>query len=212
MTVPLQAAAATGLARRLPVETSEMDADVQPRYSSVHQTLHWVTVFLMLAVLPLGWVVISLPEDTPIFYSWLYIHEGVGLVILFLTIFRIGWRIHDGPPALPKSIRRWSRHAVHLVYFALFAGMVVMPLSGYLWSTGHGHEVVPFDLISFPKIAFGSAFIGDAAKAIHQYGQWVIYALIGVHLSGVSYHLIARRDGILGRMLPPNATEPALDQ
>jgi len=162
----------------------------------------------MLSILPLGWVVISLPEDTPIFYFWLYIHEGVGIGIFFLTAFRIAWRFHDEPPSLPPFVKSWNRRTASLVSMALLVAMVVLPVSGYLWSNGHGNDVIPFNLVPFPRIAFNQTYIGDIAKAIHQYGQWVVYALIAAHLLGVSYHIIVARDGLLGRMLPPNAFDP----
>jgi cytochrome b561 len=44
-----------------------------------------------------------------------------------------------------------------------------------------------------------------AAEAVHLFGRWLVYALIGLHLAGVSYHLIFERDALLGRMLPPQA-------
>jgi cytochrome b561 len=78
-----------------------------------------------------------------------------------------------------------------------------MPISGYLWSTGHGHDVAPFNLVHFPRIAFKHRSIGDAAAAVHQTGQWFVYGLIALHLAGVSYHLMFKRDALIGRMLPP---------
>jgi cytochrome b561 len=39
---------------------------------------------------------------------------------------------------------------------------------------------------------------GDVAKAVHEVGQWLVHGLIGLHLAGVSYHLIVRRAGPSG--------------
>ncbi len=50
--------------------------------------------------------------------------------------------------------------------------------------------------------------MGDAAAAVHHWGQWIVYGLIGLHLAGVSFHLIVKRDGLLARMLPPQALVP----
>jgi cytochrome b561 len=59
------------------------------RYSPVQQTLHWITVALMFAILPVAWVVMSLKEDTPKFLFYLDVHKALGLAIAALTLVRI---------------------------------------------------------------------------------------------------------------------------
>ena len=174
------------------------------RYSPAQQTFHWLTVGLMFAILPVAWVVMSLKEDTPKFLFMLDVHKALGLTILGLTVVRLGWRLFDPPPAHPADMPAWNRLLAVATVLLLLAAMVAMPLSGYLWTTGHGYDVAPFGL-RFPRIAFKTKAVGDAAAAVHAWGQWVVYGLIGVHLAGVSWHLIVRRDGLLGRMLPPQA-------
>lgn len=173
------------------------------RYSPGQQLLHWVTVALMLAILPVAWVVISLKEDTPPFYFYLDIHKSLGLTILALTLVRIIARTRRAPPAYPAIWPAISRRLAGVTALALLLMLLAMPVSGYLWTTGHGYDVAPFDLIQFPRIAWNNRALGDAAKGFHQFGQWIIYGLIGMHLTGVLYHVIVRRDGALGRMLPP---------
>lgn len=178
------------------------------RYSPAQQALHWLTVALMFAILPVAWVVVSLKEDTPRFYVFLDIHKTLGLAILALTLLRILWRLFDRPPPHPAAMPAWNRWLAVAVTLALLAAMVVMPVSGYLWTTGHGFDVAPFDLVRLPRLFWKDRAVGDAAKAIHSLGQWAVYGLIGAHLAGVSYHLVVRRDGMLGRMLPAQALDP----
>lgn len=175
------------------------------RYSPAQQIVHWLTVFLMFSILPVAWVLVSVTEETPIFFFWVDVHESIGIAILALTSLRIVWRFFDPPPPYPPHLALLSRRIAHVVHVALLTMMIVMPISGFLWATGHGHDVVPFNLLRFPRIAFEQRAIGDAAAAVHRYGQWSIYGLIALHLSGVSYHLIFKRDALLGRMLPPQA-------
>ena len=56
------------------------------RYSPTHQVLHWVTVVLMFAVLPLAWIATSIPDDTKEYYYWLDVQKCIGLTILILTV------------------------------------------------------------------------------------------------------------------------------
>ena len=176
------------------------------RYSPAQQVLHWLTVVLMFSILPVAWVVMSLKEDTPRFLFYLDIHKALGLSILGLTVVRLGWRLVDRPPPHPRSMARWNRVLASGATLALLVPMIVMPVSGYLWTTGHGFDVDPFGL-RFPRIAFKDKAVGDAAATVHNLCQWLVYGLIGLHLAGVSYHLVVRRDGLLARMLPPQALD-----
>jgi cytochrome b561 len=173
------------------------------RYSPTHQVLHWVTVVLMLAVLPLAWIATAIPEDTKEFYFWLDVHKLVGLSILCLTTGRILWRLFDKPPALPADVGLWNARLAHAIAACLLLMMVIMPISGYLWTEGHGYDVAPLDWFTLPRFFFNDKPLGDFAKSVHLWGRWIVYSLIALHLAGVSYHLIFRRDRLLERMLPP---------
>jgi cytochrome b561 len=172
------------------------------RYSATQQVLHWLTAALMFAVLPVGWIATAIPEDTKEFYFWLDVHKLIGLTILCLTAGRILWRLFDRPPALPSDVSAWNRRLAQGVAGGLLAMMVVMPVTGYLWTSGHGHDVAPLNLFKLPRFFFNDQALGDLAKSLHLWGRWIVYLLIALHLAGVSYHLVFRRDRLLERMLP----------
>ena len=146
---------------------------------------------------------ISVKEESPQFLFCVDLHYALGLSIFILTVLRVGWRFFDPPPPYPSHLASWNRWVSRTVYFALLLMMIVMPISGYLWSNGHGHRVYPFQVFELPRIAFNNRPIGDAASNFHRYGQWIVYLLIATHLGGVSYHLVLKRDGLLARILPP---------
>jgi len=182
------------------------------RYSATNQALHWTTALLMFALLPVAWIVDALPEDTPKFLFWLDVHKTLGLMVLFLTLFRLCWRLRDQPPALPRSMPRLNKRVAHGVYLLLFIVMIGMPVSGYIWSTGHGYDVDFMGLIQMPRLAWNNKGLGDLAKSAHVWGRWLVYGVISLHLLGVVYHVLFRADGLLGRMLPANAIEPAKEK
>lgn len=77
------------------------DLPANTRYTLTAQALHWLTAALFLAVLPLAWVVVSMPRDNPD-RAWLFVlHRSVGLTILALVVVRLAWRAANPPPPLP---------------------------------------------------------------------------------------------------------------
>jgi cytochrome b561 len=43
----------------------------------------------------------------------------------------------------------------------------------------------------------------DAARWVHAaVGQWLVYALIALHIAATAWHAAVKRDGVLDRMLP----------
>ncbi len=182
---------------------------MQPRYSSLNQAIHWITALGMVAMLPLAWTMTALPDHDPHAGVLFTAHKTIGMLILALTVFRLAWRWIDRPPALPARVAAWDRWVAYATYVLLYAVLLVMPISGYAMGAGGEHPLKLFGVVPVPMILPHSKAIGELADNVHAYTQWAVYALIVLHLLGVAFHLIWGRDGVLGRMLPPFATEPA---
>ena len=60
-----------------------------------------------------------------------------------------------------------------------------------------------FGLVGIPTLPKSKAW-EDVAMFLHVLtGQWLVYALILLHLAATVFHVVAHRDGIVDRMLPP---------
>ncbi len=170
------------------------------RYTGTAQILHWLTLALILAILPLAWVVVSMPRDDPGRAGLFVLHRSFGLTVLVLIVVRLAWRAGHPPPPLPRGSSRvveWIGRATHWLMYAV---LLLMPVSGYLQS-GNGHPVSYFGLLGIPGFP-RSAAIDDAASTAHNLGQWALYALVALHVLATVWHVAVRRDGLLGRMLP----------
>lgn len=171
------------------------------RYSGVNQLFHWATAVLMAALLVLGWIMVSAggkPEILPL-WEW---HKTLGLVVLALTAARLCWRFVDRPPPEPDDMPAWTRYLSRATYVLFFAALLAMPISGYLLSAGAGHPPILFNLIATPPIVPKAPAVSALGKTVHLAGQWLIYALILLHLAGIVFHVAIRRDRTLERMLP----------
>jgi cytochrome b561 len=176
---------------------------MQPRYSNLNQILHWVTAVCMLAILPLAWVMTNAEQKTPglhAMYNW---HKTLGLIVLLVTAFRIVWRFIDKPPAYPQPLAAWDKGLAHAVYWLFFATLLWMPITGAIMSMFGTHPTVLFNLIPLVSPFAPNAHLEDQFGYLHALGQWAVYGLILLHLAGVAMHLIWKRDGVVGRILPP---------
>ena len=68
------------------------------RYTLAAQALHWITAVLMFTLLPLAWVMVSMPRtaaNRELIYT---LHKSLGLTVLALVAVRLILRaIHPAP-------------------------------------------------------------------------------------------------------------------
>jgi cytochrome b561 len=172
------------------------------RYSAVAQTLHWLTAALLLAVVPIAWVMVNMPGNAKLAGLLYTVHESIGLTILALIAFRLAWRARHAPPPFPRSFAVWDRVAATASHWMLYAILVGMPVSGYLMNATSGYPISYLGLVNLPQLP-KSAPISSAASWLHlAVGQWLVYALVILHLAATIWHVAVQRDGTLERMLP----------
>ena len=134
-------------------------------------------------------------------------HMSVGLVIFVLVAARILYRVMIPPPALPGTMGQWEPRLARLSHWLLYAVLIIMPVSGYIMSSGDRPPISFLDLIDVPKMPISQS-VSKAAAIIHVLiTQFVVYGLIILHLAGTAWHLFVRRDGTVSRMLPQQANE-----
>ena len=175
-------------------------SDVQ-RYSPTMQALHWVVAVLMFSVLPLAWAMTSLPQNAPNRDLLFTLHKSVGLTILVLAAIRLVVRASRPIPAHQPGTPRWIAASAVGSHWLLYAVLLAMPISGYLYSAAGGYPVSYFGLFMLPMIPKNPA-IQHTALSVHLLGQWAVYVLIALHLAATAWHVVVRRDGLLSREMP----------
>ena len=146
------------------------------------------------------------PPKSPAQQSATNAHKTIGVVILFLTVLRIIWRLTHKPPALPQSMARplrWLARASHALFYVV---LVVMPMSGWWLSSAvpnprrHTFGFGIFD-IPFLPVAQSWAAAGQA-KFVHGTLVWLMAGLVILHIIAALKHHFIDKDDILRRMLP----------
>ncbi len=195
--------------------TSTLYGSGSRRYTATARAFHWITAIIIFAIVPLGWIfaefktpagnksVFEAPiPGSPADYS--AVHKTLGLLIIAIVVARIVFRIANPPPALPGRMAEWEKVIAIASHWLLYAILIVMPVSGYIMSSGGKFPISIVGLFDFPKLPV-SKDMADIAKTIHLYAQFALYGLVILHVFATAWHLVVRRDGILDRMLPRQA-------
>ena len=162
-------------------------------------TLHWVVAILLSAALVLAWV---LPRKTaPDYNAVLELHKSVGIMVLALVVPRLLWRL--GNPVAPAAgLTPLESRLSELTHWALYAIMLFIPLTGYLFSSALGQGLDFFDLFKAASPLPTNPTVSRPMEFLHTTGQYAIYGFVGLHVLAALYHYFVKRDGVLQRMLP----------
>ena len=176
-------------------------------YTALAKSLHWLIAALIFVMFPLAW---TMGDFSGIQKFKLYnLHKSIGITILALMTLRLFWRAFTAAPALPEQMPKQERVAAHFGHFALYAALLVMPVSGWVMISASDKPSVLFGYTAFPLIPWLSELPLDQKKAtseifkgIHEFTANVLLLLIVVHVAAALRHAFILRDGIMSRMLP----------
>ncbi len=177
-------------------------------YTVVARLLHWLMALALIGMVILGYTMKTLPLS-PLklqVYSW---HKWIGITLLALVIIRLAWRLLNRPPALPASMSTLTRGLAHAGHAALYAVMVAIPLSGWLMSSAKGFQTVWFGVLPLPDLVAKNKPLGEALVQVHIILNYVLIALVALHILAALKHHFIDRDGLLRRITFVSTKEKA---
>jgi cytochrome b561 len=182
----------------------------RPPFDRVTRSLHWVTVFLVLALFATAWLHALAEEQKSGFtLILLQVHRSIGVIVWTLTACRLAWRMTFARlPPFPARMSGLHRTAVKASEYALYALLLVQPATGLLTTLFGGR---PFALLfwTIPPLLPRDAAIRDAFHATHEFGAWTLASLVAIHAGVALFHHVALRDDVLACMAPGIVTPRA---
>lgn len=172
----------------------------EEHYSGGAIALHWLTAILIATNLLLGLSMVPLPIS-PRKLHWYLWHKSIGITIFLLTGTRLAWRVirpHPRPVPMPQ----WQRRAATMSHVMLYVLLIITPISGWLYSSATGVQVVYLGLVPLPNLLPKDKALGDALKIVHVTLNSVLFGLVCVHAAAALKHHLVDRDTVLARMLP----------
>ena len=131
-------------------------------------------------------------------YAW---HKWFGITVFLLTCARLAWRLGHPAPA-PPAMPRWQVRAASITQGALYVLLLVIPVSGWLYSSATGVQVVYLGLIPLPDLLADDRQTAVVLRTVHVTLNFTLLALVGVHTAAALKHRFVDRDTVMDRMLP----------
>ena len=170
--------------------------------------LHWAMALVVLGMLGLGTYIDTFVQDVYEAFDLIQLHKSWGFVAFALGMVRIAWRCLTPAPALPDGMPGWQRMASRVSHLLLYALLIVMPVSGWLYASASEVQ----DLFGIPNEVFGlfalpdpfqpgSRELADVFGSIHGIASRLLILVVAVHVAAALKHHFIDRDKVLMRMI-----------
>ena len=171
------------------------------RFDRVSMAFHWLTVLVILWMFASAWA-IGLATDPAGAQRMLAVHRSMGVVLWFVTLARLAWRLRFAEtPPLPADLPAAQKLAARLNEAALYAILLIQPLSGLAQSLARGKPFVLFGL-EVPKLMARDKAAAGLFHSVHELTADLLIAVIALHVGAALFHGLVRRDGVLRSMVP----------
>ena len=159
--------------------------------------MHWISAILLFIQIPLGFYLVDL-DFGPERLSIEDIHVTVGLSIFYLVILRLLYKIFNPTPELEPSVFKGQKFLAKLNHIMLYVTILSITISGIFKKLFNGETLV----IIFKKIKIQDNFeLGELFYDIHIYSNYLLIALITIHLIAVVIHKLFFNDNLLKKIL-----------
>ena len=165
-------------------------------YGLISKLLHWISAILLFIQIPLGFYLVDL-DFGPERLTAEDIHVTIGLSVFYLVILRLLYKIFNPTPRLEPSVFKGQKFLAKLNHVMLYVTILSITISGILKKLFNGETLT----IIFKKIKIQDNFeLGELFYDIHVISNYVLIALIIIHILAVITHKLFFNDNLLKRM------------
>lgn len=175
--------------------------NTKARYGQVAITLHWLVALAVIGLYLLGLYIGSLSYYDPAYRTVPHWHKSIGLLLAFIMIFRICWRLLTPQPAPLAGHHYWEQVGAKLGHLALYVLLLAVLFSGYLISTADGRAINLFNWFALPALPTLMENQEDIAGEAHFILATLLICLAALHALAALKHHFIDKDTTLKRML-----------
>ena len=171
------------------------------RYDRIAKAVHWTTLLLIAVVYVTVWTshAVGSREQSALLVQ---LHRSIGVTIFALTLFRLAWRWIARIPPPPAELPLFQRVAARATEYVLYLLLLLQPALGLLNTNARGQRVNFYLLGELPSVVGSDKVFAKQAMAAHEFGAYLLVALVALHAAAALFHHFVRRDNVLDAMLP----------
>ena len=140
-------------------------------YDARLRLIHWASAVLFIAAMLIGlYCGLQAPGTSPR-RELLDVYKSLGVTLFFLAILRILVRAATRAPPEPDSYGLMVRMAARLNHWVLYAVLLAMPISGYLFSSAGGLFAEIFLALQLAAAARGSSHGRPCGRSLARYAR-----------------------------------------
>ena len=171
--------------------------DTVTEYSLISKLLHWASAIILFVQIPLGFYLVDL-DFGPERLNIENIHVLVGLSIFYLVIIRLINKIISTSPKLEPSVFKGQKFLAKSNHILLYVTILSITISGIFKKLFNGETLVIF----FREIEIIENFeVADFFYDIHIFSNYLLIALIIIHILAVIVHKLFFGDNLLKKIL-----------
>tara|TARA_B100002019_G_C21032266_1_gene480157 strand:+ start:211 stop:741 length:531 start_codon:yes stop_codon:yes gene_type:complete len=166
-------------------------------YGLLAKLFHWITFLVLILQIPFGFYLVGLEfSDERIELE--NVHILIGITIFYITLFRLMWKFINSNPTSSINIFKGQALVAKLNHFLLYLSILMITTSGILKKLYMGETLnFLFFNYGFKKDNF---ILADAFYQVHIYANYLLIALVILHILAVIAHHVLFKDKILKKI------------
>lgn len=170
------------------------------RFGLPARLFHWTIAAMVVLLYATDYLREAFERGSAMRTGILATHTTIGILVLGLTILRLGWRLYAGAPA-PLGHSPLLRLAASAGHATLYGITLVMPVFGYLRLAARD-RLTSFFGFPIPSATGNVPWLYDIAHFIHgEFGEIFIIVVVAGHVAAALWHHYIIRDNTLRRMI-----------
>ena len=167
------------------------------KYGLLAKLFHWITFVILILQIPFGFYLVGLEfSDRRIDLE--NIHILIGIIVFYITLFRLIWKFFNSSPTDENSFFRGQIIIAKVNHFLLYLSIFTITISGVLKKLYMGEKLnFLFFRYGFNKDNFQLA---DLYYEVHIYANYLLIVLMALHILAVIVHHFIFKDKILDKI------------
>jgi len=170
------------------------------RFGLIAVALHWLVALSVFGLFGLGLWMTELDYYDTWYKQGPWLHKSIGIMLFFIVVFRLCWRVLTPPPAALTSHKPREIKLAHMAHLLMYLLLLAIMVSGYLISTADNRAIEVFGWFDVPATITSLPDQEDIAGWAHLILASTLIGLVVLHAAAALKHHFFDRDRTLKRI------------